>query len=81
MRAKEELLDRETAGMISSKKTGYDEQEWLDRFTKKDHKKAEYQDPNMTFKPSINKKSEKIALQSKGSRDAFIDLTEDSKKR
>jgi hypothetical protein len=34
------------------------EKEWVERFTKKEEKKAQYTDPNTTFKPALSKKTE-----------------------
>jgi len=55
------------------KKTTMSQKEWLERFTNKEktEKKKEYVDPNTTFKPNIQKKSEKLA----GNRKVFDQLT------
>lgn len=39
------------------KKKGVNEQEWIDRLTKKEEKKKGYEDPNTTFKPQLSKKN------------------------
>ena len=62
------------------KKGVYNEKEWLERFTKKEEKKKGYQDPNTTFKPQLNKNTEKL-LSKKGQRDTFEALNQDSKNR
>ena len=64
---------------FKQKKTTMSQKEWLDRFATKEktEKKKEFVDPNTTFKPNIQKKSEKLV----GERKVFDHLTEDSKKR
>jgi hypothetical protein len=52
----------------------------VERLTKKEEKKKTYEDPHVTFKPQISKKTEKM-IEKKGKRNAFDELCEDSKKR
>jgi hypothetical protein len=78
LKAKQEVIQKESGnGVKKVSKSQFNEQEWVDRFTKREAKKATYQDPNTTFKPTITKRAEKLAKKS----NAFADLIEDSKKR
>ena len=54
------MLEREKGQGVKKPKATLNEKEWLERFTKKEEKKATYQDPHTTFKPQISKKTEKI---------------------
>jgi ribosomal protein L25 (general stress protein Ctc) len=57
-----------------------DEKVWIERLTKKEDKKKGYEDPHNTFKPQISKQTEKM-IAKMGTRDAFTELMQDSKKR
>lgn len=56
------------------------EQEWIERLTKKEGKKKLYEDSNITFKPQLSKNTEKL-LEEKRRKNAFEELTQDSTKR
>ncbi|CDW84802.1 UNKNOWN [Stylonychia lemnae] len=76
-KAKQEVIEKE-AGPKKQKQT-FNEHEWLERFTKKEEKKKTYDDPNNTFRPQISKKAQQML--SNKNRNAFDELTLDSKKR
>ncbi len=52
-------------------KSSLNKTEWLERFTKKEDKKKAYQDPNITFKPTLNKKTEKLLSKNGAKYNAF----------
>ena len=45
---------------INKKKSTLNQKEWIERFTKKEEKKKTYLNPNETFKPVLNKNTEKM---------------------
>ena len=82
-KVKAEIEQMETGGDKGTKKQGkIDEKEWIERFTKKVEKKT-YEDPNITFKPKISKKTEELLTKKRegAHKNTFDHLQEDSKKR